>query len=185
MGQQLTLRDARDQYFETTGFTEASYQDTWLKLPIGRFNVYLPSPPSRRRCIARHDLHHVLTGYGTNWVGEFEMSAWEVGAGCGNYWFAWMINTQSVMVGAIPYWSKLLTAFSRGRRSRSLYHEPTIDNLLDRPIDELRARLELAPDDVEPTTRERVAFAVYVLTPWVLALGLGAAAIALAAKLLF
>ncbi len=32
-----------------------------------------------------HDVHHVVTGDGTAWIGEAEIGAWEIGSRCGDY----------------------------------------------------------------------------------------------------
>jgi ubiquinone biosynthesis protein Coq4 len=36
-----------------------------------------------------HDLHHLVTGYPTDWKGELEISAWEIAGSCRGYVAAW------------------------------------------------------------------------------------------------
>ena len=68
-----------------------------------RFKV--PNPPSRKIAGRYHDLHHLVTGYGTNPTGEAEISAWELRRG---------ISVFS------PYiWMLVLTVFLMG-----LFHSP-------------------------------------------------------------
>lgn len=138
-----TLRQARQAYFERAGFDESGYTDRWVKLPVGRFHLYFPNSKSRQRCLPRHDLHHVLTGYATDWRGECQISAWEIGAGCGRYWFAWFINLQGFALGLLRWPRLTWRAFKRGRASRSLYDGRELDPLLDRPVEEIRAALEI------------------------------------------
>lgn len=140
MGQ--TVRQARAAYFARAGFDESGYDEAWVKLPLGKLTLYMPNTPGRKRAVPRHDIHHVVTGYGTDWVGEFEMSAWEVGAGCGRFLTAWMINLGGLAVGLLLYPRRVWRAFRRGRRCQSLYDgRPIDDELLDRPLSELSAEL--------------------------------------------
>jgi len=73
-----------------------------------RSDVYVPTPLRARQATALHDLHHVLTGYGADFVGEFEISAWEVGAGLGSWWPLWLITFPSFLLGwlvcPLPIW---------------------------------------------------------------------------------
>ncbi len=73
---QLTLREARDQYFEDNGLRDRGYDDRWVILRAGGFPfAAFPYSPQRIRSVRLHDLHHVLTGYDTSWLGEGESSA--------------------------------------------------------------------------------------------------------------
>jgi hypothetical protein len=38
----------------------------------------LPNSDARRKAVVLHDLHHVATGYKTDWTGEAEISAREI-----------------------------------------------------------------------------------------------------------
>ena len=44
-----------------------------------------PNTDSRKRAVPLHDLHHILTGYKTDWMGEAEIGAWELRAGCNSF----------------------------------------------------------------------------------------------------
>lgn len=79
----LTMREARAIYFEVNGFgADGGYGDAWVDFKLGPLPVPFPNTRARVRAVRYHDLHHVLTGYDTNTIGEFEISAWELGAGC-------------------------------------------------------------------------------------------------------
>lgn len=83
-----TMFDARAQYFEANGFgADGGYNKTWDLFKLGPIPIPIPNPPARRRALQFHDLNHLLTGYQTDWRGEFEIAA-----GCGKLWFAgWCI----------------------------------------------------------------------------------------------
>lgn len=138
-----TVRQARERYFRDNGLSEAGYDAAWVKLTMGRFPLYLPNPPARRRAVALHDLHHVATGYATSWTGEAEISAWELAAGTGPHWIALLLDVGAASLGLVIAPRRTLRAFRRGRRSRSLYRETFSDDLLDMSVDDLRARLRL------------------------------------------
>ena len=76
----VTLRDARDAYLAENGFTVEAYEARWIDVWL--FGVRVPVLNTRRHRAALrvHDLHHVLTGFGTDLVGEGEISAWEARA---------------------------------------------------------------------------------------------------------
>jgi len=97
------------------------------------------------RAVRFHDLHHVLTGYDTNTIGEFEISAWEVAAGCKSFAAAWALNLSGMFAGVLVAPGRVFRAFKRGRRSRTLYGE-VFEPLLDLTVREARARY-VAPDE--------------------------------------
>lgn len=72
----LTAHEGRDAYLAENGFSLAAYDDAWVQLSFFSLSITVPNPPSRRRAVRLHDLHHVATGYGTDLVGEAEVSAW-------------------------------------------------------------------------------------------------------------
>ncbi len=81
----LVMEEARDVYLAANGFNIRDYGASTFTLGFGGFRVKFPNVAARKRVIPLHDLHHVLTGYGTDWMGEAEIGAWELRAGC-NSW---------------------------------------------------------------------------------------------------
>jgi ubiquinone biosynthesis protein Coq4 len=135
-----TVREALARYHRDNDMRgDAMDQDTIQMRVLGEV-VDLPNPKFQRHLLARHDVHHVLTGYGTDLRGEAEMGAWELGAGPG-HWFVWVNNVGALALGVLcPL--RTLRAFSRGVRARSLYREAIdYEAILDMPIEELRDRL--------------------------------------------
>ena len=136
-----TMRDARGLYFQVNGFGDSGgYDDAWVDFKLGPIPMPFPNSPGRVRAVRYHDLHHVLTGYDTDIVGEFEISAWEIAAGCRGFIAAWQLNLGGMFGGLLIAPRRTLRAFLRGRHSRSLYGDD-LDGLLDSRVSELRARM--------------------------------------------
>ncbi len=72
-----TLREGRQAYFAENGLpADGGYQDRWVVIKLGGIPVFaFPNTKDRRRAVPFHDLHHVLTGYGTDLRGEAEIGA--------------------------------------------------------------------------------------------------------------
>ena len=138
-----TVADARARYFEANGFSEAAYSDRWITIPLGRWRVRLPSTAGRRRAVPLHDLHHLATGYDTTLVGEAEIGAWELAAGCHRHHAARVYDGMAVATGLLLAPRRVLRAWRRGRRSSTLYAGEFSPALLGLRLSELRARLGL------------------------------------------
>jgi hypothetical protein len=139
----MTVREARDLYFEQNGLSEAGYSDRWVRLRAGPMPLAFPNTRARVRAVRLHDLHHVATGYDTTWQGEAEIGAWELAAGCGHHLPAWVLNLGAVAVGVFIAPGRTVRAWRRGRRSRTLYAGEFEPSLLDMTVRELRSRLGL------------------------------------------
>lgn len=135
-----TLRQARDLYFQTNGFgPNGGYDDPWVDFSLGPVPFPFPNTPARVRAVRFHDLHHVLTGYATSTVGEFEIAAWELGAGCKGFGAAWVLNLGGLVSGLVVAPRKTVAAFVRGRGDRTVYGED-YEQLLALRVDEARER---------------------------------------------
>lgn len=145
-----TLRDARDAYFEANGFgPDGGYADAWVDFELGPVPFPFPNTKGRVRAVRFHDLHHVVTGYRTDPVGELEIGAWEMAAGCWDFPAAVHLNAMSVVGGALVAPRRTFRAWVRGRRGRSLYRDEPYDTLLGRTVGEAKARC-LPPGDAGP-----------------------------------
>lgn len=126
-----TVREGRDAYLTANGFDMAGYTAPTFGLPVMGREIHFPNPPTRQRAMARHDLHHALTGYGTDYAGEAEIGVWELRAGC-NTAFLWFINLMAVFLGVFIAPRRMIRAWKAAAGSRSLYVDP-------RPVEELLA----------------------------------------------
>ncbi|HEX6746652.1 MAG TPA: hypothetical protein VF092_05100 [Longimicrobium sp.] len=140
----LTLREARARFFAEHGFdADGGYGKRWFRIETRPIPIYLPNLASRVAAVKLHDLHHIATGYGTDWRGEAEIGAWEVAGGCGRYWAAWLLNFGAFVIGLVIAPRRTYRAFVRGRHSRNLYGGRFHDSLLDETVGALRGRLQL------------------------------------------
>ena len=179
----MTVAEARELYFQRNGFTLAGYTDRWVKLKLGPIPIAFPNTEARRAAVKLHDLHHVATEYATTWLGEAEIGAWEIGAGCGRYYAAWVLNLSAFPIGLLISPRRVYRAFVRGRRSRSLYDRAFGDDLLALDVRTLRSRLQLDSGE-RSRGGDAIAFAGWLAT----SVGLAALAllpVAIAIWLLF
>ena len=140
-----TLRDDRRRFFQREGLPlDGGYQDTWFEAGVGPIRYRIRNFPHRADALMRHDLHHVLTGYPTDWRGEVRINAWELGAGIGNHLWGAIIMLSGFFIGIVLVPVDTFRAFVRGRRSTNLYSIPL-------PIDALSSRSSAQPHRVAPT----------------------------------
>lgn len=159
---ELSLRDALGRYFADNGFPEdGGYGASWVTGRFGPIPFAFPNIEARRRAVRFHDLHHLVTGYGTDGPGEAEISAWEIATGCRSYWAAWLLNLTGLAVGFLLVPRRAFEAFVRGRHSANLYAQGYDGPLLDRPVGEVRAELVGRADAVAATTSDHLAFAFW------------------------
>jgi hypothetical protein len=153
----MTAREGRALYFASGGIpADGGYSDSWVNLKVGPIPFGFPNSDARRRAVKLHDLHHVLTGYGTSWTGEAEISAWEIASGCGRYTVAWVINLGGLFVGLLVNPRRTREAFLRGRGARNLYHgEPFREALLEETLGEIRERLAFDAAGAGANRRDR------------------------------
>ena len=138
-----TMLEARAAYFEANGFGEdGGYASPTVTVTVFGIPVSFPNTEGRKRAVVFHDMHHVLTGYRTNNLGEAEIGAWELGSGCWSFKAAWVLNTASLWLGVFTNPGRLFRAFVRGRRTENLYGRDA-RALLPREVDELQRELGL------------------------------------------
>jgi hypothetical protein len=155
---------ARAHYFEVNGFgVDGGYSDAWVDFKVGPIPFPFPNTQSRKQALQFHDLHHIVTGYDTNFVGELQISAWEIGAGCGDFVTAWFLNLSGLAAGALVAPVQTWRAFQRGRSSQSLYLQPDADSFLQRTVEETRHVLGTDREPRAAGARDVAAFTGYAL----------------------
>ena len=142
--QTKSVRDARRDYFRRNGFSMEAYDEPTVAIPVGPITFRLPNTKGRKELVRFHDLHHIATGYGTDLVGEGEIGAWELAAGCTNL-AGYVYNGLAMMTGLLLAPRRIASAFRHGRRGVTLYKlalsEEELEEILERSVTSLRTRL--------------------------------------------
>ncbi len=144
-----TVRQGLDAFLLENGYNEAHYDASRTPARVLGIQFSVPNPPKHRWAIMRHDLHHIATGFGTDLVGEGEISAWEYGRGIRPLgWYVGAIVTTGFVMGLCIAPRLTLCAWRDSGRAPSLFHQPDreYDALLDLTIGGLREILALPPE---------------------------------------
>lgn len=139
---ELTLRQARDQYFQDNGFgADGGYGDAWVDFKLGPIPMPFPNTAGRVKAVRYHDLHHVVTGYATDTLGEFEISAWELASDCRRFPAGFLINLGGMIGGVVGAPARTWRAWVRGRQTKNLYPREFDEQLLETRVGETTAAL--------------------------------------------
>ena len=152
-----TVEAGRDAYLRENGFTVAAYDEPRTKASLFGLDFSVPNPPRHRRAIMLHDLHHVATGFGTDVVGEGEISAWELRRGLGNVGlYVSGLVVGLALLGLVIAPRRTVRAWKlAGRDRRSLFASPIpYDDLLKMQVGELRRHLDLPPEGIAGAPRK-------------------------------
>jgi predicted nucleic acid-binding protein len=109
-----------------------------------------------------------MTGYQTDLLGEFEISAWELASGCADKTAAWILNFGGYAAGLLVAPRRTLRAFVRGRHSQNLYRRRYDDALLARTVGEMRRELGL-----DGAARASVGDLLLAAIAWVVGITVG------------
>jgi hypothetical protein len=140
-----TVRAGRDRYLAANSLSVDSYNERGFPVYVGRRAVRLPNPG----LLHLHDLHHVATGYGTGLVGEAEISAYELRAGCRSF-IVHLLCFGAILCAVFVAPRRIVRAWRRARGARTLYYTTIpYETLLGMSVAELRRHLNLAPDSRE------------------------------------
>jgi hypothetical protein len=131
----LTAVEGRDRFLaafglDTTGYTAPDFP---VK-PFRGVTLRFPNPG----LLHFHDLHHVATGYGATVLGEAEVSAFELRAGCPSPLVRFLC-CGAVLIGLCRAPRRVIRAWRGARGTRSLYAAGiAYETLLAMPVAELR-----------------------------------------------
>ena len=146
-----TLERGRDAYLRENHFSVAAYDAPWTDASIFSIPIKVPNTTLHKRAIRLHDLHHVATGYGTDMIGEAEISAWELRRGLSGLGFYTGSIVLSLAIGGVFLAPKRVWRAYRasGAGRSSLFQDPRpYDEVLDESVGALRARLGVPPGGV-------------------------------------
>ncbi|HCH61413.1 MAG TPA: hypothetical protein DFR83_01325 [Deltaproteobacteria bacterium] len=138
-----TVRQAVAAYLQENGFPLEDYDKPWVQINIWSLRFPFPNPPSRQLAVRFHDLHHVVTGYGTDPCGEAEISAWETRRGVRVFsWFVRSIVWSGFLFGMFHSPRRTLAAWKAGHGQASAGLQPVTmaryQELLDLDLGALR-----------------------------------------------
>lgn len=147
--------------------------DGGLSSPVVRievnkhFHFVMPNYDARRKAVLWHDIHHLATGYSAaTFIGECEISAWEIASGCGKYWAAFIIDTSGVVLGCMINPRKIIQAYARGRRSLNLYHDTfPAEKVMKMPVSDIQQllRLHKAPIDSKASVKDLFSLGLFLI----------------------
>jgi hypothetical protein len=95
----LLVQEARDLHLAANGFYLRDYEAPTFTIRIFGLSLKFPNAEAHKRAVPLHDLHHLVTGYRTDWVGEAEIGAWELRGGC-NSFITYFLNGSGVVIGS-------------------------------------------------------------------------------------
>lgn len=141
---------ALEAYLEENGFSTAEYDKSVVHVTFWSLTFPFPNPPSRQIAVRLHDLHHVVTGYGTDPAGEAEISAWEFRRGLGVFgFFVRCIITTGFLTGFFHSPRRTLAAWRAAYSPQKVPLQPmsldVYEKLLALSVGELRTVYGVAP----------------------------------------
>ena len=138
-----TVRAGRDRYLEENSLSVESYSARRFPIYVGRWPVYVPNPGY----LPWHDLHHVVTGYRTGLIGEAEISAYELRAGCGSV-MVFILCVGAILIAMFVAPRRVWRAWKRAKGAHTLYHTKLpYETLLEMSVADLREQLGLPQED--------------------------------------
>jgi len=147
----LTIKEILPDYYEKNGFDDdGGESNSYVKIQLIKgISMYLPNNSTRKKIILLHDIHHLLTQYSNLWMGEIQISAWELSTGCRSNWVAFSLNTYAMAFGTLFNLRGIWRAWVRGRNSGNLYKlNYSHEQLMDKTIEELKNELGLLNEPI-------------------------------------
>lgn len=156
-----TVARALSEYLQENGFTREEYDKKTTPASFLGLKFSVPNTKTHRWAIMLHDLHHVATGFGTDLIGEGEISAWEARGGLRPIGFyVGGIVASGMMLGFLGAPQRALAAFRASRRGRVLWAmDASYSDLLEMTVGELRTLLGVPQDGLAKIPRKRHAHA--------------------------
>jgi hypothetical protein len=150
----IPIKEALVNYFRANDLGEdGGLNKSWARLKIGSIYIPFRNTASRKKALILHDIHHLVTGYKTDWKGEVSISSWEISSGCGKYYAAWVLDLGGLAIGLFLYPVSVFKSFIRGRRTRNLYDDHILkEQALEMTAASLAEKLLLNKQTEAPAT---------------------------------
>ncbi|MFO0676170.1 MAG: hypothetical protein U0169_06530 [Polyangiaceae bacterium] len=147
---EMNVREARDLYLSENGFSVDGYDEEESTLDFFGIPIVIRNSEGRKRGLPFHDLHHVATGFGTNLVGESQISAWEIRSGLRGYGvFVTLLVLQAFALGLVLSPVRTLRAWRRARGGRTMFSDPLpLERVLAMTVGELRTYFGLPVEGI-------------------------------------
>lgn len=130
-----------DKYLVDNAYSAENYQAPRFYISIGRIILNFPNPGM----LHYHDLHHVVSGYGTGLVGEAEVSAYELRSGCPSF-LIFIFCIGSICIGLALSPVRVLKAWRIAKGTHTLYRSSIpYQTLIGMEIADLRLSLNIPP----------------------------------------
>jgi hypothetical protein len=132
-----TIYEDLQHYWQTNKLPpDGGISETFNEARIGSFSFRYPNFDGR--ALLLHDINHLLTGYPTNWVGECQVSAWELASGGRKgYPRTWIYPVSLVMLGLLICPVKTHKAFLAGKGKTNPFILSATVNVLELSREEL------------------------------------------------
>jgi hypothetical protein len=141
----FTMQEAHERFLASNGFRIEDYSAPTYTVKFWRLPVKLPNTKGHQWATPLHDLHHLLTGFRTDWIGEAEIAAWDLRAGCKTLVVYWL-DLSGAAVGLFISPQRVWRAFRAAKGHRTLYRDPTLcESMNHMTVGEVRARLGIPP----------------------------------------
>ena len=132
-----TVRNSRDRYLAENSLNLESYTAENFPLYVWKWAVYIPNPG----LLPLHDLHHVVTGYGTGLIGEAEISAYELRGGCRSV-IIFILCIGALLIGMFISPKRIWRAWKQAKGTKTLYYTKIpYEKLLEMSVADLRQHL--------------------------------------------
>lgn len=158
-----SVHHALEVYLAENGFTEEAYSARWTEASFLGIPIRVPNTKLHAWAIRLHDLHHIATGYGTDLVGEGEISAFELRNARTTGLYVASIIALGALTGLAFSPQRVLRAYRAGEATSRLFtREPDMDayqRVLELTVAELRARLCIARDGLADLPRRLHTYA--------------------------
>jgi hypothetical protein len=119
---EISVGEALERLSLADGFLNPAGQNRkWRYFEVLGFRIYCYNFAWRKKVLAFHDLHHVVTGYPCTMRGEMQVATWEFAARRCPSLASNLFCLPLAAAGVVLMPRRMVRAYRLGRRSRSLF----------------------------------------------------------------